>query len=381
MPDAAPLCGNGRLDADEMCDVAIPAGQPGACPTVCDDRNNCTGDTIVGVNTCQAQCTHTVLDGCCGNGRVEPGESCDDGNQLDYDGCTHDCKFERALIRKSITILDGTMGCDLDGNGTIDNAFGAALNSAARAEFSTELTRNDLATCQAVSLARFVGSDATMLQAPFDLSFVLGRDVAWPPVPENYFSGSDRFLVVTDYLSQGLPLTTISASASNGALTVSAPVVHVPFPWCFFDQGVPYAVTLDYAPLDVTGTLEADAMGPTRLVVTQCGARAVHSWAQLPNTSGLGGGATLLDLIVLGADVLGFHANPTQPDVDVDHDGLEVMMDTDGDHRIDLCIDGSGTQIIGTDCPMDPRIADALSEATQEEYVGAVLAGTGRFPN
>jgi hypothetical protein len=158
-------------------------------------------------------------------------------------------------------------------------------------------------------------------------------------------------------------------------------VVQMPFPWCFFDQGVPYAVTLDYAPLRIAGTLEADASGPTRLVVMQCGGRAARSWALLPNTSGLGGGSTLLDLIVLGADFLGFHATPTQPDLDVDNDGLEVMMDTDGDHRIDLCIDGSGTQIFGTDCPMDPRIADSISEATQEEYVGAVLAGTGRFPN
>src|ERR1051325_11179479 len=27
----------------------------------------------------------------CGNGRLDPGEACDDGNNLDGDGCEHDC--------------------------------------------------------------------------------------------------------------------------------------------------------------------------------------------------------------------------------------------------------------------------------------------------
>jgi len=103
-PDAGtsvqPNCGNGTVDPDETCDVAIPAGLPGACPPAnCDDGLACTKDTHTG-SGCTAACTHTetvtaasVSDGCCptgatattdpdcsstcGNGLVDPGETCD----------------------------------------------------------------------------------------------------------------------------------------------------------------------------------------------------------------------------------------------------------------------------------------------------------------
>ena len=31
---------------------------------------------------------------CCGNGAVEPGETCDDGNHVDGDGCDFACQLE-----------------------------------------------------------------------------------------------------------------------------------------------------------------------------------------------------------------------------------------------------------------------------------------------
>lgn len=31
---------------------------------------------------------------CCGNGAVEPGEQCDDGNHVDGDGCDYACQLE-----------------------------------------------------------------------------------------------------------------------------------------------------------------------------------------------------------------------------------------------------------------------------------------------
>lgn len=67
-----PSCGNGRLDPGETCDTAIAAGQPGACPTAdgCDDGSPCTVDALAG-SGCAAVCTHTERadrmpgDGCC----------------------------------------------------------------------------------------------------------------------------------------------------------------------------------------------------------------------------------------------------------------------------------------------------------------------------
>jgi hypothetical protein len=93
-----PRCGNGRIDPGETCDIAIPPGDPGACPTSCDDGLICTKDTAKG-SGCQLTCTHVAItgldpnDGCCpptathatdpdcsptcGDGVVQPGETCD----------------------------------------------------------------------------------------------------------------------------------------------------------------------------------------------------------------------------------------------------------------------------------------------------------------
>lgn len=91
-------CGNGQVDEAERCDIAIPRGQPGACPEVCTGRDGCFKQHLAG-KRCGARCeeveiTETVPDdGCCpagattetdndcspscGNGTLEAGETCD----------------------------------------------------------------------------------------------------------------------------------------------------------------------------------------------------------------------------------------------------------------------------------------------------------------
>jgi uncharacterized repeat protein (TIGR01451 family) len=66
--DGAPECGDGVLDPGEECD----------------DGNNVDGDG------CSANCTLEY----CGDGVLDPGEECDDGNNVDGDGCSADCKVE-----------------------------------------------------------------------------------------------------------------------------------------------------------------------------------------------------------------------------------------------------------------------------------------------
>src|SRR5262249_41820678 len=149
--DDPPTCGNGLTEPGEACDggqcctpecrfvlagvvcgCAVPpcdptkrrTGTSGGCPIeqpddrcasicgdgvvdpgeACDDGNNENGDG------CEADCTisHGILPrstlphgalpaspSSCGNGRLDPGEACDDGNNQDGDGCEADCTLPR----------------------------------------------------------------------------------------------------------------------------------------------------------------------------------------------------------------------------------------------------------------------------------------------
>jgi hypothetical protein len=69
-PPPSPRCGNGRVDPGETCDTAIAAGAPGACPATCDDNVPCTDDMPVG-SGCELECQHKPIteahvgDHCC----------------------------------------------------------------------------------------------------------------------------------------------------------------------------------------------------------------------------------------------------------------------------------------------------------------------------
>jgi cysteine-rich repeat protein len=109
-------CGDGLVNAVELCDTAIADGEAGACPDACVDLDPCTADTLLG-GGCRAECVFDAVedcrdaDGCCpdgcdsfldddcaaecGNGAVELGETCDPPGSCptacaDGDGCTDD---------------------------------------------------------------------------------------------------------------------------------------------------------------------------------------------------------------------------------------------------------------------------------------------------
>jgi hypothetical protein len=98
--DWSASCGDGVVAFPETCDYAIAAGQPGACPTTCDDGNTCTIDGVTGsAANCNVACRYQSItqcrnsDGCCpagchagndndcsstcGNGVVDFPETCD----------------------------------------------------------------------------------------------------------------------------------------------------------------------------------------------------------------------------------------------------------------------------------------------------------------
>jgi hypothetical protein len=93
----AVTCGDGEVGLDEKCDVAIPAGMPGACPTACPPLVDCVPRMLNGSN-CQAECL--VLeqlcandDGCCpgrcnAESDADCSQRCGDGIVQEADGET-----------------------------------------------------------------------------------------------------------------------------------------------------------------------------------------------------------------------------------------------------------------------------------------------------
>ncbi|HEY8380220.1 MAG TPA: DUF4215 domain-containing protein [Nannocystis sp.] len=112
------MCGDGRLDPGEACDDGNQDDQD-ACTVAC-ELNVC-GDGIVhlGVEECDDgndvdtdACTNACELAACGDGIVGPGEMCDDGNDIDTDDCTNACA--PASCGDGV-VQEGVEECD-DGN-------------------------------------------------------------------------------------------------------------------------------------------------------------------------------------------------------------------------------------------------------------------------
>src|SRR6266700_301051 len=97
------VCGDGILGAGETCDCGtdpahLPAGCTGpnglfngdgtGCSRTCTKEPVCRGTAGSGT-------THSCAT-TCGNGNIEAGEACDDGNLTDGDGCSSTCTVERS---------------------------------------------------------------------------------------------------------------------------------------------------------------------------------------------------------------------------------------------------------------------------------------------
>ena len=95
-----PSCGNGRLDPGEACDDGNRTsgdGCPADCSAACGDglvdSNEKCDPAAAGSGQCSADCRSTLS---CGDGFINTdlGEQCDDGNVADGDGCSATCATE-----------------------------------------------------------------------------------------------------------------------------------------------------------------------------------------------------------------------------------------------------------------------------------------------
>lgn len=96
--DATPaVCGDGVVTANEACDDGVNNGAYARCMPGCLARAAHCGDGRVDApyeacdgEACAVDCKSEAAH--CGDGRVDRGERCDDGNDVDGDGCNVDCR-------------------------------------------------------------------------------------------------------------------------------------------------------------------------------------------------------------------------------------------------------------------------------------------------
>lgn len=423
--DCPVTCGNGVVDSGETCDTGIASGT-GSCPTSCNDSMACTTDMLVSGGTCMATCSHTPIttaasgDGCCptganhntdtdcavmcGNGVVEgpgetcdppaagtcdtschtivsacgdgtlnAGEDCDDGNLRNLDGCDSLCRYEAFARLTSLQISRATapamcahtrnqLGAHALTNTAVNGALGQPGLNATLATDVSDGSLNIL--LQALGLVDLNGvNDPT-----FNLGVMSGvPDPAagtWPaagnPIDWRFYIDH------TGVNTMGIPTAQMPASIATRALTSGPATIIVPLAL----GGAPSNLTLfNTHAIGTIATATSHPPYPTSLRTTLttfqtitgnttgqglCGDISVGSLAQIPVPELLTTGFTdcsegytycgtgmpvsascnsLLDVLVGGCST-GFLTlvNPTQPDVPATSGGTVVNLTATATH-------------------------------------------------
>ncbi|MEZ4453197.1 MAG: DUF4215 domain-containing protein [Nannocystaceae bacterium] len=120
---AGPVCGDGQIEGEELCDDGPANGEGGTCTELC--VFNVCGDGVRGADEACDDGNEAIYDGCtpecalevCGDGVVQPNEACDDGNLRSGDGCSSACALESC----GDGVVQRGEVCD-DGNAIEDDA-------------------------------------------------------------------------------------------------------------------------------------------------------------------------------------------------------------------------------------------------------------------
>ena len=254
-----------------------------------------------------------------------------------------------AMVLKSLLVAPAGSGLDLTGDGRPDNVLA----------FTGEMLNVGLGVT-IVSGGVILLLKAVGLREPdvgeIRLGWARGIDPDASPDPASYFSGKKTFwLLPADTDERGEPKVGFAAKVAGDRLDARTDVN------LQLGSGAAGAGRIAVKRLTVAARI---GVGRDRLEHgLLCGAVPTAVLAAFPSPDRQG---SLLDYVAVTRGV--------QPDVDLDGDGLETLLDQDADGLVDACKDGDGASIAFFSGVKDPHIADGFSVCVQFETVPARIA-------
>jgi len=253
-----------------------------------------------------------------------------------------------AFITSSYGFLPPDQGFDLVGDGRVHNELGVL------APFANNYFAETVKIGTSIFLEDFPGLPNPLVdETNFPFYFFTGISAHDPPDPSANVSGMGQFLIpLKQYNVNCQPTTRFTNTVISGhTLTAEAKRVDI--------------VAQAIGDFEVSNARwKATFSDDEQTISGSIGAAAV-SCALNKLVSPLSGNLTMLDTVV--------SAFKLQPDLDLDHDGLDHFV-TDGS-QVTACIKADGTQIAGHNCACDPRIGDAYSLALFFTAVRAQIVG------
>ena len=155
----------------------------------CNDDNFCTEDSCS-----QGSCINDLVTPCCGNGDVEDGEQCDDGNRDSGDECQENCTLPTTT--PTIDGFSGTLGPDLSSSG---------FSQCAGTDQQSTMGNTWYTLCEGYETIIFACSvdaneTAEFVSQPFPMEGVVLRDTTcdnWTGAANSVF-GNDHILSVDE---------------------------------------------------------------------------------------------------------------------------------------------------------------------------------------